>query len=252
MMIKFENVSAEYIKKRKAIDNITFEIPKNTVTALVGKNGSGKSTILKCMYAGLKYSGNIFADGVNLKKISPKERAKIISALPQRVLPLSVTVKELVGFGRSPYAKNWAYMSEDDIKIVNNAMALAEIAEFSHKYTDTLSGGELQKAYVAMVVAQDTPVAVFDEPTAYMDIGAQKMLFELMLKLKANGKTVIAATHDLNLAVKYADNIIIAEAGKILFCGSTDECLSKHKIESAFDVKRYEASDGTEKNTIFF
>lgn len=241
-MIKYTSVSVSYDGKYNAVENASFSVPKNSLTVLLGKNGSGKSTLLKCLYSQMKYSGKVTVDGKDIRTISARKRAEIISALPQRLLPVAVSVQELVSFGRSPYMKFGSRLSENDEKIINRSLELLGLFEVCDKRADRLSGGELQKAYVAMLLAQETPIVVLDEPTASMDIGSQKNLFELMTRIRSCGKTVITATHDLNSAIKYADNVVIVNSGKLAFCGSRDECLGCGAIETTFGVKRYDTS----------
>ena len=245
-MIKINGLTVKYGKKT-VLDNVGITFNKNRFTAVLGKNGSGKSTLFSCISRQLKYSGEIFLNGKNIDKIEPKEYAKNLSFLPQSLNKPAITVKELVQFGRNPYTGLDGRLSAEDDKKVEEALKITGLTDFSKRLLPTLSGGECQKAYLAMIIAQQTPTLLLDEPTTYMDIGAQEEFILLINKLKQNGKSPIVIMHDLALAVKYADDIVIIEKGRCIFSGTKKECLEKNIIEKAFSVRRINA-----ENEIFF
>ena len=242
-----KNLNAFYGKKQ-ILHNISFEIQSGSFTALIGRNGCGKTTLAACLGSGLKYSGDITVGGVNLNTLKPIEKAKLVSVMPQLLNTPHITVDELVTFGRSPYLSPAAHLSQADRQTINKAIAAAGLEEIRGCFLDRISGGELRRAYLGMILAQDTPVIVLDEATAYMDADNEAKFLSLITKLKTEqNKTVVCIMHSLANAVKYADSIAVMDKGKIIFSGKTSEILQTDIIEKNFGVERFEA-----ENRIFF
>lgn len=245
-MIKIKELTVKYGKKT-VIDGISITFNKNRFTAILGKNGSGKSTIVSCISKQTDYSGEILLNGKNIQTLKPKQYSKEIAFLPQTLKYPPIKVEELVGFGRNPYTGIDGRFSDKDKKEIENALKATNIVDLSQRLLPTLSGGERQKAYLSMIIAQQTPTVILDEPTTHMDICAQEEFISLITMLKQNGKTPIVIMHDLSLAVKYADDITIIEKGKCVFNGTKEDCLRENAIEKAFSVKRI-----TAENELFF
>jgi len=157
------------------------------------------------------------------------------------------TVKELTEFGRNPYTGLDGRLSAEDNFIVEEAMKTTGMTDFSQRLLPTLSGGERQKAYLSMIIAQQTDHIFLDEPTTYMDICAQEEFIDLIASLKQQNKSPTVVMHDLALAIKYADDIVIVEKGNCIFNGTKEECLNEKAIEKTFSVKRIDT-----ENKIFF
>lgn len=245
-MIEIKDLTVKYGKKT-VLDRICLTLSNERFTAILGKNGSGKSTLLSCISRQIKYSGEIFLDGKNIDTIGQKEYARSVSFLPQSLTKPAVTVKELTEFGRNPYTGLDGRLSTEDNSIVEEALKITGMSEFSQRLLPTLSGGERQKAYLSMIIAQQANHILLDEPTTYMDICAQEEFIELIALLKQQKKSPTVVMHDLALAVRYTDDIAIMDSGKIVFFGSKEDCLKKEVIESVFSVKRINAD-----NNIFF
>lgn len=231
-MLKCENIRVGEI-----LDGISFEVRKNSFTAVLGKNGSGKTTLARCIMSERKYSGGITLDGAVLRDIPPRERAKKIAYLPQSLPSPNITVRELVSLGRNPHTTLSGRLSKNDARAIENALESAEMLEFSNRLLPTLSGGEKQRAYLAMTLAQDAEILLLDEPTAYMDMSAAAEFVKLLSRID---KTLIVIMHDLTLAAKYADDVLVLAVGKQAFFGSKKECLEKEIIEKTFDVRKIE------------
>lgn len=231
-MLKCENVHVGGI-----LDGISIELQKNSFTAILGKNGSGKTTLARCIMSERKYSGDITLDGALLCGIPPRERAKKVAYLPQSLPSPNITVRELVSLGRNPHTSLCGKLSEDDTRAIENALESAEMLEFSNRLLPTLSGGEKQRAYLAMTLAQDAEILLLDEPTAYMDMSAASEFVKLLSRID---KTLLVIMHDLTLAAKYADNILVLNGGKQAFFGSKKDCLEREVIEKSFGVKKIE------------
>ena len=168
-MLSFRRVYAAYGKKQ-VLDQIDFELPPHTLTAVVGKNGSGKSTLFACAGRKIPYTGEITLSGCELAAMTPRERAQRMAILPQTLPAPAVSVAELAAFGRNPYLDFGRRMTPTDRRLVEEALERVGIAALRDKLLTELSGGERQKAYLAMILAQDTDVLLLDEPTTYMDM----------------------------------------------------------------------------------
>ena len=226
---------------KEILKDVSFALRQNTFTAVLGKNGSGKSTLAACICAQQKHTGQITLGGSDLAALPPRERAKRIAVLPQNVGTPNISVRELVSLGRNPYIGLSRRMSGEDLAAIDRALTRTQMHAFADRMLSTLSGGERQRAYLAMVLAQDADILLLDEPTTYMDMHAEAEFLQLLKALTTEGKTLFVILHNLTLAAKYADEILILADGKQAFCGTKAECLQKSAIESAFSVRRINA-----------
>lgn len=223
------------------LENISFALRPQAFTAVLGKNGSGKSTLAACICAQQKHIGQIELDGSDLASLPPRKRAQRIAVLPQNVPTPNITVRELVSLGRNPYIGLSRRMGENDCAAIERALTRTDLVAFADRMLPTLSGGERQRAYLAMTLAQDADILLLDEPTTYMDIRAEAEFLQLLKALTAEGKTLLVILHNLTLAAKYADDVLILNSGKQIFRGTKEECLQKRAIESTFSVRRIDA-----------
>ena len=237
MMLEFKNVTID-IHRKNIVKDINITVKRGEITVLLGKNGSGKSTLLRAANGLLKYDGEILLDGRQLGTLSSKERAQKVAFLPQILPSTAMTVRQLVQLGRHPYSGPLGVLSSEDIEAVERALAGAEVAELAERAVNTLSGGERQRAFVAMLLAQQTPLLIMDEPTTYMDISAKKDLERLCRKLAAEGKTLLLVLHDLSEAVRLADNMVLLYDASVRFEGARQDCLEQNILEKTFDVER--------------
>ena len=250
-MLEIKNVSVQ-LGKKQILDNVSLSLRPYRLTALVGRNGSGKSTLLNCVNRQVAYTGEIREGGKDLVRIPPKERAKSIAILPQTVPVPHITVRELVAFGRNPYLDFTGRLREADKQAVEDALENAGAPELGDRYGDTLSGGEKQRVLLAMILAQNTPILLLDEPTAHLDLGYEAAFLELLQKLKdEQKKTILVILHDLTQAVRYADDLIVLDAGKVIFTGSREECLEQEILEKTFHLRRYTVKDEDAERVFF-
>lgn len=240
-MLKCDNITVKGI-----IENISFSIDGG-FTALIGKNGSGKSTLCECICALKKHGGNVFLCGKDINEYIPAERAKRIAFLPQILPTPCISVHELVTLGRSSYLGLSKKLSPQDTDAVSSAINSVNLGGFDDRMLSTISGGERQRAFLAMILAQDADILVLDEPTSYLDAAAEAEYISLLSNLAKNGKTLLVSMHNLSLAAKYADNILILNNGKQIFFGNAADAVNSRIIENTFNVRRF-----TDKNETFF
>lgn len=250
-MLKIENLSVSFGRKQ-VLSDISFTLKPHRLTVLLGRNGAGKSTLLGCVNQQLPYTGTIREGDRDLARLAPRQRAKTIAILPQSLPSPHITARELVSLGRNPYLDFTGRLTEEDRQAVEEALRDAAAAELAERYVDTLSGGEKQRIALAMILAQNTPIALLDEPTAHMDLGHEASFLELLRKLVAEReKTFLLILHDLNTAVRCADELLVLDGGRLVFAGSREECLEREILEETFGVKRYMAPDGAQMRIFF-
>lgn len=237
---------------RQVLCGISFQLRPHRLTVLVGRNGSGKSTLLNCVNQQLPYTGTIREGERDLALISPRERAKSIAILPQTLPSPHITVRELAAFGRNPYLDFTGRLTDRDRAAVADALRDADAQKLGDRYVDTLSGGEKQRALLAMILAQNTPIALLDEPTAHLDLSYEAAFLDRLRELKQEKKkTFLVILHDLTLAARYADDLIVLDGGRVVFSGSKEACLEGEILEKTFSLRRYCLREG-EEIRIFF
>ena len=238
MTLRTENLTVCY-GTNKVLDGISLLVPAGKITALLGPNGCGKSTLLNCFSRLLiPQSGMVFLGDDPINKLSSRQLARKLALLPQHHLtPEGITVRELVSYGRNPWLPLWGRLSVDDNARVNVAMHQTQVDHLADRRLTDLSGGQRQRAFLAMVLAQDTPVVLLDEPTTYLDINHQAELMQLMGKLKAQGKTVVAVLHDLNQASRYCDCLVVLANGRIMAQGTPEQVMKPELLKSVFRVE---------------
>ncbi len=225
--------------ERKIIDGLTVDIPPAKVTAIVGPNGCGKSTLL----AGLARilapkSGTVLLDGRDINTLATREVAHKLALLPQDAsAPDGLTVEELIQFGRQPYRSLMRQWSPQDNAIVQAALRATQLESLADRPLDALSGGQRQRAWIAMTVAQDTPLLLLDEPTSALDLGHQIEVLELVRALSQQGKTVVMVIHDLPSACRYADHIIAMHEGEIVADGRPVDIVTEALVERLYGVR---------------
>ncbi len=221
-----------------ALKDVTIDIHESEIVAIVGPNGSGKSTLLKCIDRILKpQKGGILINGKDVKDFSQIEIARTVGYVPQSVKQFfPATVFEVVLMGRRPYL-GWR-CSKRDIEKVFEVLKILNIENIAMRDFNELSGGQQQKVLIARALVQEPEILLLDEPTANLDIKHQLEVMEIIKRIvRMNGITAIIAIHDLNLASKYADRIVMMKDGKVFAIGSPEEVLTSANIESVYDVK---------------
>lgn len=225
--------------RRVIAEELNVSIPDRSFTVIVGPNACGKSTLLRALSRLLKpTAGEVLLDGKAILSYPAREVAKTLGLLPQAsIAPDGITVADLVARGRYPHQKLIRQWSREDEAAVVSAMAATKVDSFSHRLVDELSGGQRQRVWVAMVLAQQTPILLLDEPTTFLDIAHQIELLDLLRALnRGAGQTVVAVLHDLNHACRYASHLIAMRDGKIVAEGKPSEIVTAELVEQVFGI----------------
>lgn len=237
MSLSTQDLSVGYHGKA-IVKEVSFELPKGKIIALLGPNGCGKSTLLKAMARILKpMTGQVFWNDQDLHQMPSRQLSKELALLPQtQPIPEGVKVKDLVAYGRSPYTGFWGRLNKEDNRIIKDVMAQVGITELGEQLVSELSGGQRQRAWLAMTLAQDTPYLLLDEPTTYMDLSHQVELMQTLRKLNSSGKTIITVLHDINQAARYCDHLIVMKDGEIITQGEPENVLTKDMLKTVFSL----------------
>ena len=241
-MIKLENISFSYNKKKEFIQDLSLEFKIGEITTILGPNGSGKSTLLHMMSTYLKpKSGKIYLGDKDLGKLKQKEIAKYISCVYQEnEAPDDITVRDLVSFGRNIYSNVKKEDKEENKRMIDFALKATGIEEIQDKKVVNLSGGQKQRAFIAMSLAQNTEVLLLDEPTTYLDIYHQIEILEVVKSLNEKYNiTIVMVLHDLNQAINYSHNIVIMKNGNLIKQGKATEVLNEQTIKDVYNVSGY-------------
>ena len=213
-----ESVTVGY-GERPVVSDLTFDVPDGQVTSIIGPNGCGKSTLLRTLARLLKpSSGRVRLDGDSIHQLATREISQRLALLPQTpVAPEGLLVRDLVGRGRHPHQRWFSQWSPEDEEVVESALQLTDTADLRDRALDQLSGGQRQRAWIAMTLAQDTDLMLLDEPTTYLDLAHQVEVLDLVTRLnRERGRTVVMVLHDLNLAARYSDTIVVMKDGAII------------------------------------
>ncbi len=220
--------------------DITLEIAPGAVTAIVGANACGKSTLLRCLARLLTpQAGRVELDGTPVQKIAAKPFARRLGFLPQNpIAPEGITVLDLVSRGRHPHQGLFSRWSAADDAAVAHALDVTGTAEFAERDVSALSGGQRQRVWIAMALAQETEILLLDEPTTFLDVSHQIEVLELLSDLnRQRGTTVVMVLHELNLAARHADHVVGMREGRIHASGSPEEVLTEANIRAIFALE---------------
>ncbi|WP_460546227.1 ABC transporter ATP-binding protein [Glycomyces halotolerans] len=219
-------------------EGLTVEIPEGGFTVIIGPNACGKSTLLKALARMLKPSaGRVLLDGRDIHSQPTRAVARRLGLLPQSAIaPDGITVADLVARGRYPHQGILRQWSADDERVVVEAMEATDVGDLAARGVDELSGGQRQRVWIAMVLAQQTPLLLLDEPTTFLDITHQIEVLDLCDKLHREGRTLVAVLHDLNQAARYATHLIAMRDGAIVAEGPPAEIVTADIVEKVFDL----------------
>ncbi|MBS3787186.1 heme ABC transporter ATP-binding protein [Candidatus Bipolaricaulota bacterium] len=238
MKVKVEGLGFSYNGKR-VLEDLDLPVCEGEFLGVVGPNGSGKTTLLKNIGGVLEPDeGMVYLDEKEIHRIPIKEIATKVAALQQETtVGFDFTVREVVEMGRFPHLDRFERHSDGDLRAVERAIEVTDLEDFTDRYVNKLSGGEKQRVFLALALAQEPDLLLLDEPTASLDINYQIKIMETVRSLQSEGLTVIAAIHDLNLAAQYTDRVALLNNGKVEVIGKPRKVLTKENIARVFGVE---------------
>ncbi|MFD5237035.1 ABC transporter ATP-binding protein [Streptomyces tendae] len=224
---------------RSVIDGLDVAIPSGVITTIIGPNGCGKSTLLRSLSRLLRPTGGtVVLDGEDIAALKTREVAKKLGLLPQApVAPEGLTVSDLVARGRHPHQSWLRQWSSDDADVVRRALAMTGVSDLADRPVDSLSGGQRQRVWISMTLAQGTDLLLLDEPTTYLDLAHAVDVLDLVDDLHESGRTVVMVLHDLNLATRYSDNLVVMREGAILAQGHPRDVITADLLHEAFGLR---------------
>lgn len=233
-----QSLTVGYGAHDTVLHGVDVEIPDGELTVIVGPNACGKSTLLKTLARMLSpRTGQVLLDGASVSGLPPKAVARQMGLLPQGpVAPDGITVSDLVARGRYPHQSLLRQWSPDDERAVVEALVAANVADLADRSVDELSGGQRQRVWIAMALAQETPLLLLDEPTTYLDIAHQVEVLNLTRDLQRRGRTVVVVLHELQMAFRYATHLIVMREGAIVAQGDPRDIVTEQLIEQVYDL----------------
>lgn len=234
--LRVQQVSLAY-DSRSVVTDLDLQVPPGEVTVIVGANGCGKSTLLRGMARLLKpVSGQVLLDDDVVHTLPARQVARVLGILPQSpVAPETITVADLVARGRYPHQHWFRQWSASDESAVATALARTDTLHLADREVDSLSGGQRQRVWIAMALAQDPQVLLLDEPTTFLDVSHQLDVLDLLRALNTErGTTVVMVLHDLNLAARYADQLVVMQHGRVLATGTPAQVVTPAVVQEAF------------------
>ncbi len=221
------------------VHDLSLEIPAGRITVICGPNACGKSTLLRALARLLKPRGGaVYLDGQEIRRLPTKQVALRLGLLPQSATaPDGLTVEDLVGRGRFPHQRWFQQWTHEDELAVEQALALTGTVDLRHRPVDELSGGQRQRAWVAMALAQDTPIMLLDEPTTFLDLAHQGEVLDLLAELNQDqGRTIVMVLHDVNQACRYAHHVVAMRDGRIHVQGPPAEVITADAVREVFGL----------------
>ncbi len=253
-VLSIENVCYSYEKGTEILHGVSASFKEGKITALIGANGCGKSTLLNLIAGVLKpNSGKILLNGIDTALMKRMTVAKNIAVVHQsNTAPGDMTVEKLVSAGRTPYQTMFRFAKEEDEIAIQKALDDTNTAEYADRAVSALSGGQMQRVWLAMALAQETEILLLDEITTYLDIHYQIEILHLIRELnRKKNITIVMVLHDINLALEFCDEVIIMKDGFITAQGAIDEAVSENILNEAFEVSSKIVSIDGRKHCIF-
>jgi iron complex transport system ATP-binding protein len=239
MLLRIDGVSCSY-DSTEVLKRVTFDVPSGTVFGVVGPNGSGKTTLIRCISRVLEpIGGVVWLDTDMLSAMSFRDVASRVGVVPQTTRPgFAFTAYEIVAMGRTPYIGRLQMESEEDLTVIKGAMLSTDCWQLRSRMFSELSGGEQQRVVIARALAQEPRVLLLDEPTAHLDLGYQMQIMDMIERLAGERNLIVVAIfHDLNMAVRYCENVVLLDKGKVEEVGGTLDVLTNENIEKVYGVK---------------
>ena len=253
-IVRMENLETNY-QKFTVFKELNLEVKESKITTIIGPNGCGKSTLLKTMGRILKQkTGKVYLQGQDLNTIPTKQIAKHLALLPQSpIAPAQLKVEELISYGRYPHRNNVNKLLPKDRQVIEWAMDLTNTTSFRNRHIENLSGGQRQKVWLAMALAQETDVLLLDEPTTSLDMAHQLEVLQIVEKLnKEQKRTIVMVLHDINHAARFSDEIVAMQEGKIIKIGTPSEVITPEVLKEVFHINARIMMDSYNGTPVYF
>ena len=233
-MIELRNLSVTFTGT-DAVRAVSLEIGADEWVMLIGPNGAGKTSVLRALCGLVRFHGEVYLDGRDMRELGRRELSRLIAFVPQNpATPFELTVAEYVLLGRTPHLGYFAAEGRHDRVAASRALERLDLLPFSERALGSLSGGELQRAVLARALAQEAPVLLLDEPTTSLDLGRQQQVLELVDSLRTDGLTVVSTMHDLTLAGQFGDRIVLIDRGEVVAEGEPADVLSARNLSAYY------------------
>lgn len=239
-VLSVSELSFAYPGGEAVLRDAGFSVRPGEMLAILGPNGSGKTTLLKCVLGLLRGAGGrIVLDGRDVRLYSPGEQARRVAYVPQTPrTAFAFTVRQIVMLGRTPHLGAMGFETDNDLGVVSAAMEMTSVREFAERTLDELSGGEAQRVMIARALAQQPTVLLLDEPTSHLDIRNQLLIYRMMRRLAHDWPmAVVCVSHDVNLAGRFADTLVLMRDGEVLADGAPDEVICPEILRRVYDVQ---------------
>lgn len=240
-MLEVSNLTVRY-GRQTIVDGVSFSLSPGQWLMVAGPNGAGKSTIINAISQGVPYTGKILYRGEDMARFTPRRLARAIGVLAQRhSVGYPFTVAEVAALGRYSYRRGMFYrIGAEDRRLIEKALELTGMLPYASQPVVTLSGGELQRTFLAQVFAQNPDILILDEPANHLDIAYQKQIFELIRDwTRESRRAVLSAAHDLSIAKAYGTDAILLNAGRLVAAGKADDALKRENLEAVYSVDVY-------------
>ena len=237
-MLNVKNLSVS-ISNKRIVEGVSFELNEHDILMVIGPNGAGKTTLIRALMGAIPYEGDVYLCGEKISNLKPVQMAKLIGVLTQKHQPqFAHSVYEVVSLGRYAYRDSlFGGLNSKDKTSIEEALFLTGVDKLREQSVLTLSGGELQRVFLAQLFAQDPSILVLDEPTNHLDIQYQIAIFDIIKKWsEQKDRAVIAIVHDLNLAYSYGNKAILMDMGKVYYKGEIEDVLSKENLKAVYKV----------------
>jgi iron complex transport system ATP-binding protein len=248
-IIEVKNLSFGYTPQSRILENLSFEVMPGAFLGIAGPNGAGKTTLLNLLCGLLSPdAGSIRIDTADIESYCVRELARKVAVVRQEFVPVfDFTVEETVMMARTPYLGMFGFEGKADREIVTEAIKATDTIKFASRPLGSLSGGERQRVFIARALAQDTEILLLDEPTSFLDFKHQVGIYDLLKATQLEkGKTIVAVTHDINLATQYCDEILLLGADSSYHIGKTEAVLTAEQIKKVFNVDVFAGKVGRE------
>lgn len=238
MLLEIKGISVK-IEDRKIVDDISFEVAQHDIYMVMGPNGAGKTTLFKAIMGIMPHQGKVFLNGIDIETFKPKELAKKIGVLSQKHQPqFAHSVYDVVSLGRYAYQSGiFSRLTKEDKEKIEEALVLTGIESIKDQSVLTLSGGELQRTFLAQLFAQDPQILILDEPASHLDLQYQIAVFDLLVDwVRTKNRAVIASVHDLNTVYSYGTKALLMNRGRFHVKGTVDKVLERENLKSVYNV----------------